>query len=105
LHLYTSFWDESLPQYKALWWIVHDDPAQMMTMIRMKMLDENLSLSNMIVERYIMAALYFATDRPNWILQINLLGNCSICNWNNLDDGVGCNGKGSVVTLAMCSSL
>jgi hypothetical protein len=98
-----TLWDKSSPQYKALWWIVHEDPAKMM----MKMQDESQSLSSIIVERYVMALFYFATDGPNWFEQVNFLGNSSICDWQDLiefDNGINCNDEGSAVELwlGMC---
>jgi hypothetical protein len=95
-----TLWDESSPQYKALWWIVHDDPANMMTTMQ----DETQSSLNMIVERYVMALLYFATDGPNWFEQVNFLGNSSICGWlvpSQSHDGVQCNDEGSAVQLSL----
>jgi hypothetical protein len=54
--------DELSPQFKALWWIVHEDPADWM--MRMIVRNETQSSSSsssmlmMIMERYIMALLY-----------------------------------------------
>jgi hypothetical protein len=99
-----ALWDESSPQYKALWWIVHDDPAKMI----MKMQDETQSSSDMIVERYAMAVLYFATAGANWIQQLNFLGNSSICDWYDsmqIEKGVSCNDEGSAVTLRLGTFL
>jgi hypothetical protein len=94
-----TLWDESSPQFKALWWIVHEDPAQMMTLM---MQDETRSLSNIFVERYAMAVLYFATDGPTWLGQTEFLGNSSICDWDDLSNGIGCNDDGSAVVLSIC---
>jgi hypothetical protein len=95
-----TLWDESLPQYKALWWIVHEDLAKMM----MTMQDETESSLDMIVKCYVMALLYFATDGPNWFEPANFLGNLSICDWydsKEIENGVRCNDYGSVVTLKL----
>jgi hypothetical protein len=93
-----SLWDESSPQYKALWWIVHEDPARMM----MKLQDDNQSSSSMIVERYVMAVFYFATDGPNWLTSYDFLGNSSICDWNDSREfGVRCHDEGSAGQLMM----
>jgi hypothetical protein len=97
---HEALWDESSPQYKALWWIVHDDPAKMM----IEKQDESQSQS-LIVERYVMAVLYFATDGPNWLKQVGFLSNSSICDWQDaieFSNGVQCNDHGSAVTLSMC---
>jgi hypothetical protein len=91
-----TLWDESSPQYKALWWLVHEDPAKMMT----KMQDETESSSSMIVERYVLALLYFATDGANWVRQANFLGNSSICDWQDtIEFGIQCNQEGLAVAL------
>jgi hypothetical protein len=93
-----ALWDESSPQYKALWWIVHEDPVKKMV----KLQDEVQSSSNMIVERFVMALFYFATDGPNWLTSYDFLGNSSICDWNDsreFDNGVQCNNEGSAVQL------
>jgi hypothetical protein len=93
-----ALWDGSSPQYKALWWIVHEDLGNMM----MKIQDETQSSSSMIVERYVMALLYFSTDGPNWFEQGNFLGNTSICDWGvAAGKRVECNDEGSAVHLAM----
>jgi hypothetical protein len=70
-----TLWDVSTPQYQALWWIVHEDPAKMM----MNNHDETQASYSMIVERYVMAVLYFSTNGPNGLEQENFLGNTSIC--------------------------
>jgi hypothetical protein len=97
-----TLWDESSSQYKALWWIVHEDPAQTMALM---MQDEAQSLSNMIVECYVMAVLYFSTDGPNWLQQMNFLSNSSICDWDDLYNGINgvtCTDEGSAVSLIIC---
>jgi hypothetical protein len=96
-----TMWDESSPQYKALWWIVHEDPAKMMVMMQ----DETQLSFDMIVGRYAMVVLYFATDGPNWLQQLNFLSNSSICDWQatiEFENGVQCNEEeGSVVLLTL----
>jgi hypothetical protein len=93
-----TLWDESSPQYKALWWLIHEDPAKMMA----KMQDETESSSSMIVERYVMTLLYFATDGANWVRQANFLGKSSICDWQGtIEFGIQCNQEGLAVALIL----
>jgi hypothetical protein len=92
--------DESSSQYKALWWLVHDDPANMMR----TMMDGNdetqssLMLMMMILERYTMTVLYFSTDGPNWVLPYDFLSNQSICDWG---EPILCSEEGAVVQIRM----
>jgi hypothetical protein len=95
------FMDDSSSQYKALWWIVHEDPANMM--MRLMVGNETQSSSSllmmmMIMERYIMALLYFSTDGPNWILPYDFLGNESVCDWGEL---IECSEEEAVVRIRM----
>jgi hypothetical protein len=80
--------DKSLPQYKALWWMVFEDPAKMMT--RMMVGNETQSsLSStlmMIMQCYTMALLYFSTNQPNWVSSYDFLSEHSICDWGELSD-------------------
>jgi hypothetical protein len=90
--------DESSPQYKALWWMVHEDPAKMMMTIP----DETQSSSSRIIELYVLALLYFSTDGPNRFEQGSFLGNTLICDWHVLTgNGVVCNEEGSAVLLGI----
>jgi hypothetical protein len=48
-----------------------------------------------LVERYVLAVLYFATSGERWTKQWNLLSATSVCQWN----GVACNGDDLVSSL------
>jgi hypothetical protein len=87
--------DELSPQYKALWWIVHEDPTNMM---QMTVQNETQSSKLRLLEKYAMAVLYFATDGSNWWDQLDFLGNTSVCEW---DRAVECDGEGAVLILAL----
>ena len=53
-----------------------------------------------------MALLYFATDGPNWLEQVDFLGNTSICEWSMSEElGVACNDEGSAVELNLGKTL
>jgi Leucine-rich repeat (LRR) protein len=97
--------DESSPQYRALWWMVRDDPANLM----MKMMVGNetqssssssssSSMLTIIMERYVMALLYFSTDGPNWVSPYDFLGIESICDWGV---PIGCSEEGAAVFINM----
>lgn len=69
----SRFQDASSPHYRALQWLSTD----------------NITLSGdrpttTILERYVLALLYFGTDGPNWTRQdLNFLTESSVCEWNN----------------------
>jgi hypothetical protein len=93
--------DELPPQYKALWWIVHEDPANVMT--RMTVGTETQSSSSSLwmmslMERYTMALLYFSTDGPNWVSAYDFLGIQSICDWG---EPIQCSEEGAVNKMIM----
>jgi hypothetical protein len=68
----------------------------------MKLQDDNQSSSSMIVERYVMAVFYFATDGPNWLTSYDFLGISSICEWNDSGVlGVLCHDDGSAGQLML----
>jgi Leucine-rich repeat (LRR) protein len=93
--------DESSPQYKALSWIVHEDPTSMMMTMMVgngTQSSSSSSMSMMILERYIMALLYFSTDGPNWVLQYDFLGNQSICDWGRT---IRCSFEGAAVRISI----
>jgi hypothetical protein len=93
--------DESSSQYKALSWMVHDDPANMMmTMVGNFSQSLSSSLLMTIMERYTMAVLYFSTDGPNWALLYDFLGGQSICDW----EPIQCSEEGAVVGIRMGKS-
>jgi Leucine-rich repeat (LRR) protein len=96
--------NESSPQYKSLWWMVHEDPANMMMtmMVSNETQFSSPSTLMMVMERYIMALLYFSTDGPNWMLPYDFLGNQSICDWG---EPIKCSDEGSAVRLGLGRSV
>mmetsp|Transcript_13996 Transcript_13996/g.24348 ORF Transcript_13996/g.24348 Transcript_13996/m.24348 type:complete len:504 (-) Transcript_13996:164-1675(-) len=62
------------PQYAAMDWLANQDSW-------ISVNPENVTL-DVLVERYALAALYFATDGPAWKDQYSFLGNTSACEWN-----------------------
>jgi hypothetical protein len=87
--------DELSPQYKALWWIVHEDPTEMIMLVAQN--NETQSSRSRLVELYVMAVLYFATDGSNWLNQMDFLGSKTVCDWGY--EGIDCNEEGYVIQL------
>jgi hypothetical protein len=52
-----------------------------------------------LVERYVLAVLYFSTSAQGGLDVLNFLSASSICEWNNEDGGVDCNEDDLVVAL------
>jgi hypothetical protein len=86
--------DQSSPQNRALWWIVHDDPTKML--LTMVQNNDFSSSSSLIVERYVLMLLYFVTNGNNWSVQF-FNGNTTTCEWEAID----CNEKGSAMYLSL----
>jgi hypothetical protein len=57
-----------------------------------------------LVKQYILAVLYFATSGEGWGGQLNFLSASSVCEWNNGERGVLCNGDDLVVALLLGKS-
>lgn len=70
------FDDSETPQYQALQWIAHEDPAQVP-------MEQGLR----ILQRYILAVLYFSTGGPtHWENSLNFLTEDHECNWKFKDE-------------------
>jgi hypothetical protein len=88
--------DESSPQFLALRWLANNDPA---------VLDLANTPTVILVERYVLAVLYFATSAEGgWLNVLNFLSTSSVCVWNNGERGVLCNGDALVVALLLRKS-
>lgn len=68
------------PQSKALEWLIDYDAAK---------LDPNTQNQREVEERYILAVFYYATGGSNWFDSFYFLSQNHICNWKNLDFGMG----------------
>ncbi len=66
--------DDSSPQFLALRWLANND-----TMV----LDLDSTPTVILVERYILAVLYFATSAEGGLNVLNFLSASSVCEWNN----------------------
>jgi hypothetical protein len=96
--------DESSPQYKSLWWMAHEDPANMMMSMMVDNETQSSSSSSMsteILERYTMALLYFSTDGPNWVSSYDFLSNESTCDWG---EPIRCSEEKTAVEIGLGKS-
>jgi hypothetical protein len=87
--------DDSSPQFQALRWLANDDTA---------VLDLDSTSRAILVERFVLAMLYFATRGEGWGDQRNFLSASSVCEWNTGSTGVLCNRDDLVVRLVLCKS-
>lgn len=85
------------PQYKALSWMSNDDTMYI-----------NANKTSAIIQRYAIAALYFATNGNLWTNSYKFLDSSkSECDWNVIDDngdllGVGgCDPDGSIKVISL----
>jgi hypothetical protein len=66
--------DESSPQFRALRWLANENTT---------VLDLDSTSTVILLERYILAVLYFATGGGVWFDQLNFLSASSVCEWND----------------------
>jgi hypothetical protein len=97
--------DESSFQYQALQWLVNEDPARLVSTYNDAHHPQATTTTNLLVERYVIALLYFTTGGPHqWRLSLEFLTASSICEWpairpgedDDLQLGVRCNDNGQV---------
>lgn len=83
------FLDPDTAQYKAMDWLANVDEY-----------DVSNFPTQVMLERYALAVLYFETKGPTlWTSQVFFLGNSSVCEWQNTDNtGVSCDEQGIYVT-------
>merc|ERR1712151_763514 len=81
--------NDSSPQSMALKWIIDEDE------LKMDANDENL------VQRYVLALLYFSTSGNNWDSSFNWLSEYSECEWW---DGITCTEDGKVEIINLRSN-
>jgi hypothetical protein len=87
------------PQFQALSWLDLDDPLN---------LDPETAPGRDILERFVVATFYFATNGSNWNNPFNFLNEKSVCDWNNGEPlhsvsfgGISCNESDHVANLSM----
>jgi hypothetical protein len=84
--------DDSSPQFLALRWLANND-----TMV----LDLDSTSPVILVERYVLVVLYFATSAEAGLELLNFLSASSVCTWNNGGRGVLCDDDDLVVALLL----
>jgi hypothetical protein len=75
-------YDPTTPQFEAIEWLHNNDPAR---------LNFDTISSQTLNERYIAALLHFAMNGINWDKSYGFLGQASVCEWKDEENG---NGKG-----------
>lgn len=90
---YDALVDSTSPQFRALDWIANRDSYQI-----------NPS-DPLLIQRYALAVLYFATNGVGWKNQLNWLSGVHECQWTG-DGGVRkCNNDGKVTDLSLWNNL
>ena len=70
-----NLWNDSTPQGKAIRWLAEEDG-----------LEVDPSDSEVIVQRYALAVIFYATGGETWIEKAHFLSNMSVCHWNERDE-------------------
>ena len=81
-----SFWFNTSSQYQALSWLIYDDPAR---------LDIPNTPLSILIDRYVLAVFYFATNGDEWTNNDDYLDESSVCHWR----GIKCDSRESVTAL------
>ena len=99
----------SSPQFQAYHWLLQQD-----TQILKLEHNDNSSSINLLMDRYVLAVVYFSTDGPNWASRSDFLTMLPVCNWTIQGDndssltvlGIECNHLGEVekLFLSTCDS-
>jgi hypothetical protein len=90
-----SLFEEGTSENQALRWLADEDPLQFPVTV---VLEE-------LLERFLLANLYFATNGAQWKNQYNFLSASDVCDWNEGSDaagdfhGVFCKDQGKVYLL------
>ena len=69
-----NLWNDYTPQVKAIWWRTEEDG-----------LEVDPSYTEVLVQRYALAVIFYATGGDTWIDRAHLLSNMSVCHWNDRD--------------------
>jgi hypothetical protein len=90
----VEIFDNSTHEYEALRWISNSDPLQ---------LDVNAPL-DVILQRFILANLYFATQGDGWTKTYDFLSKKHECEWNDGEHGVFCAPDQKVSSVSLVAS-
>ena len=93
----SALFDEDVfsPQYQALDWLIHEDPVVVSNGLR------DINARSALVDRYILAVLYFSTNGGQWKNNQLYLSGSSVCDWW----GIGCDVTGSITRIVMCTYI
>ena len=86
-----SIYDNTTDMHEALLWLAESDPLR---------LDASSPLEE-ILQRFVLANLYFATNGVEWIDQFNFFSKKNVCEWNDKKLGVFCNNNNQVSSIVM----
>ena len=70
-----NLWNDSTPQGKEMRWPAEEDG-----------LEVDPSDSEVLVQRYALAVIFYATGGETWIDKSHFLSKMSVCDWNELDE-------------------
>jgi len=87
-----EIYDNATHEHETLLWLANNDPSN---------LHAATSPNNQILQRYVVANLYFSTNGTKWTDQLNFLSGLSVCGWNNGTNGVFCNDEGKVSNILL----
>jgi hypothetical protein len=90
----VEIFDNSTHEYKALQWIASSDPLQLDVMAPLEV----------VLQRFVLASLYFATDGDSWTGKYNFLSKTHECDWNNGENGVFCDSDEKVSEVTLVAS-
>lgn len=71
--------EEGSPQYRAIHWLMESKFKPT--------IDPNDGYYS-IIQRYVLAVLYFSTDGDNWMSKYNFLSDHQLCSWNESQEGI-----------------
>jgi hypothetical protein len=98
--------NETTPQFAAMKWFTKDMESN--TTSTFISSSSSMDVSNMLLERYSVALLYFSTQGAIWLDSLDFLShNTSVCQWQSLqgsvDDalGINCDADGSVTKVQL----
>lgn len=80
-----DIFNEGTSENRALRWLAEEDPFQLPV----------TSTMEDILERFILANFYFATNGPSWKRQFEFLSKKDVCDWNDGTGGGGMGGENS----------
>jgi hypothetical protein len=98
--------NETTPQFAALKWLTKDIESN--TTTSSISASSRMDVSTMLLERYSVVLLYFATDGATWLNSLDFLSHkTSVCQWRSLQSsgedalGIHCGSDGSVIKVKL----